>query len=318
MNDRLFHAVASDSLKEELLGNIGKGGSMPPENVLPLIKELNHTYGLKVYDMSTNNGYRGYVMCNDEGFPIAKVFFSDDAYCYHAPYQQKARGSDEFDRQTYRSKKLSTLMTTLKKAKIVTTTDRVLIHNNRRLTNLVDKVSNSYQDTSKDNMPSSFAQKLLQAMVDGKDINSFEQSDRDKYLELLDIYKKIDIMKVEKKQGIESMFKDCYLVFGDGNGQYLVGESSYEYSLSQYYHGARLQIKPTKPFKRVKDLTDYPSVLSTLTMLKVHLGDDFRPYASDNNGLLPLGDKHIPDLDVVYGYERRHGDFDMGYLCLSK
>ena len=126
-------------------------------------------------------------------------------------------------------------------------------------------------------------------------------------------------MKVEKKQGIESMFKDCYLVIGDNNGQYLISESSYEYGSSGYLgDNNKLTIKPTKPFKRVKDLSEYPSVLSTMTMLKVHLGDDFRPYASDNNGLFPLGDKHISDLDIVYGYERRYSDFDMGFLCLSK
>ena len=308
MNNRLFHAVASDSLQEEVLTS----------DVLSLVKELNHAYGLKVYRDSTNNGYRGFVMCNDEGLPIAKVFMSDDSYCYHAPYQQKSRGSDEFDRQTYRSKKLSTLMSTLKKANIVTTTDRVLAFHKRSLETLVTRVAGSYEDKTKDSMPSSFAQKLLQAMVDGKDINSFSQSDRDKYLELLDIYKKIDIMKVEKKKGIESMFSNCYLVFGDSNGQYLISESSYEYNSSAYSGTLKLTIKPTKPFKRVKDLSDYPSVLSTITMLKVHLGDDFRPYSADNNGLFPLGDKHIPDLDVVYGYERRHGDFDMGFLCLSK
>ena len=308
MNNRLFHAVASDSLQEEVLTS----------DVLSLVKELNHAYGLKVYRDSTNNGYRGFVMCNDEGLPIAKVFMSDDSYCYHAPYQQKSRGSDEFDRQTYRSKKLSTLMSTLKKANIVTTTDRVLAFHKRSLETLVTRVAGSYEDKTKDSMPSSFAQKLLQAMVDGKDINSFSQSDRDKYLELLDIYKKIDILKVEKKKGIESMFSNCYLVFGDSNGQYLISESSYEYNSSAYSGTLKLTIKPTKPFKRVKDLSDYPSVLSTITMLKVHLGDDFRPYSADNNGLFPLGDKHIPDLDVVYGYERRHGDFDMGFLCLSK
>jgi hypothetical protein len=308
MNNRLFHAVASDSLQEEVLSS----------NALSLVKELNHAYGLRVYNKSATNGYHGFVMCNEEGFAIAKVFLHDDSYCYHSPYQQKSRGSDQFDRQTFRSKKLSTLMSTLKKANIVTTTDRVLAHNKRKLMALVDKVSSSYQDKSKDSMPSSFAQKLLQAMVDGKDINSFQQSDRDKYLELLDIYKKIDIMKIEKKQGIESMFKDCYLVLGDSNGHYLISESSWEYNSSVHSGDIRLSIKPTKPFKRVKDLSEYPSVLSTMTMLKVHLGDDFRPYSADSNSLFPLGDKYISDLEVVYGYESRYGDFDMGYLCLSK
>jgi hypothetical protein len=312
MSDRLFHAVANDSLKEDVKSIIFS-------KVLPLVKELNHVYGLKVYGESTNNGYAGFMMCNEEGFAIAKVFFHDDAFCYHAPYQQKSRGSDNFDRQTFRSKKLSTLMSTLKKANIVTTTDRVLTHYKRQFDNLVNKVSNSFEDKSKEGISAPFAQKLLQAMVEGKDINSFQQSDRDFYLDVLDKYKNIDKMKVVKKEGIESMFKDCHLVLADGGGQYLVSESTYEYATNTNYHGTRLQIKPTTPFKRVKNLTDYPSVISTMTMLKVHLGDDFRSYAGGtNSSMFPLGDKHIPDLEVVYGYESRHGDFDMGYLCLSK
>lgn len=309
MSDRLFHAVSDNSLREEVLSN----------GALSLVKELNHAYGLKVFRKSTNNGYAGFLMCNEEGFAIAKVFFHDDAFCYHAPYQQKSRGSDNFDRQTFRSKKLSTLMSTLKKANIVTTTDRVLKQYKRQFDNMIGKVSNSFEDKSKDSLPPAHAQKLLQAMLDGKDMNSFQQSDRDLYLQILDNYKNVDTMKVVKKEGIESMFSDCYLVLADGDGQYLVSESTYEYVGSLNYHGTRLQIKPTTPFKRVKNLTDYPSVISTLTMLKVHLGDDFRPYAGGtSNCLVPQGDRHIPDLDVVYGYESRHGDFDMGYLCLSK
>lgn len=307
MSERLFHAVASDSLREEVLGNA----------VLPLVKELNHAYGARVYAKSHNNGYAGFAMCNDEGLPIARVFFYDDAFCYHAPYQQKSRGSDEFDRQTYRSKKLSTLMSTLKKANVVTTTDGVLRFNKRRLSALVDKVSASFPNKSKDSLPPAHAQILLQAMVEGKDIHSFQQSDRDLYLQILDEYKNVDIMKAVKKEGIESMFKDCYLVMGDSHGQYIVGESTYEYVAE--YGSNKLVIKPTTKFTRVKHLTDYPAILTTLTMLKVNLGDDFRPYSglTDNN-LIPLGDKYVSDLDVVYGYERRHSDFDMEYVCLSK
>jgi len=309
MNNRLFHAVADDSLKDEVLSN----------GVLPLVRELNHTYGLKVFRKSTNNGYHGVVMCNEEGFAIAKVFFHDDAFCFHAPYQQKSRGSDQYDRQTFRSKKLSTLMSTLKKADVVTTTDRVLKHYKRQFDNLIGRVSNSFEDRGKDNLSATHAQKLLQAMIDGKDMNSFSQPDRDLYLQILDNYKIVDKMKEVKKEGIESMFSDCHLVLADCNGQYIVSESTCEYATSQNWHGTKLQIKPTTPFKRVTNLSEYPSVLTTLTMLKVSLGDDFRPYTSQtDNCLVPLGDKHISDLDVVYCYESRHGDFDMGFLCLSK
>jgi hypothetical protein len=308
MSNRLFHAVITDSLKEEVLSN----------EVLPLVRELNHAYGLTVYAKNQHNGYSGYSMCNEEGMPIARVFFTDGAYCYHSPYQQKSRGSDEFDRQTYRSSKLSTLMATLKKANIVTTTSRVLQHNSARLSDLVSRVSGSFTDKSKDNLSPSYAQKLLQAMVEGKGMDSFSQSDRDLYLGILDEYKNVDIMKEVKRKGVESMFSDCYLVLGDVNGHYIISESKYEYP-SNSLGIMKLNIVPTTPFKRVKDLTEYPTLLTALTMLKVHLGDEFKPFTGAiSNSLLPIGDKYIPDLEVVYGYGRRYSDFDMGFLCLSK
>lgn len=310
MNERIFHAVASDSLREEVLGN----------EVLPLVKELNHAYGLKVYAKSDTHGYRGFAVCNEEGFAIAKVFFHDGAYHYHAPYQQKARGSDEFDRRTYRSTKLSTLMSTLKKANITTTTEEVLTHNRRRLDNLVGEVSVSFEDKNKDSFPAVHAQKLLSLMVEGKTLDSLAQTDRDLYLDILDEYKKIDIMKVVKREGIESMFRDCYLVLGDVNGHYIVGESTCEYVSDYASATPSLRIKPTTKFKRVKDLTEYPTVLTALTMLKVNLGDEFRPFAHHHadNSLLPLGDKYVSDLDIAYVYERRSSEFDMVYSCISK
>jgi hypothetical protein len=308
MSNRLFHAVITDSLREEVLSN----------EVLPLVRELNHAYGLTVYAKNQHNGYTGYSMCNEEGMPIARVFFHDGAYCYHSPYQQKSRGSDEFDRQTYRSSKLSTLMTTLKKAKIVTSTSKVLEHNSPRLQDLVSRVSGSFSDKNKESLPSSHAQKLLQAILEGKGMDSFSQSDRDLYLGILDEYKNVDIMKEVKKKGTESMFSDCYLVLGDVNGHYIVSESKYEYT-SNSMGTMRLGIVPTTPFKRVKDLTEYPTLLTALTMLKVNLGDEFKPFSgATSNFLLPIGDKYISDLEVVYGYGRRYSDFDMGFLCLSK
>jgi hypothetical protein len=209
-------------------------------------------------------------------------------------------------------------MTTLKKAKIVTCTSKVLGHNSQRLQDLVSRVSGSFSDKSKDNLPPSYAQKLLQAIVEGKGMDSFSQSDRDLYLGILDEYKNVDIMKEVKKKGIESMFSDCYLVLGDVNGHYIISESKYEYT-SNSVGTMKLGIVPTTPFKRVKDLTEYPTLLTALTMLKVNLGDEFKPFSgATSNFLLPIGDKYIPDLEVVYGYGRRYSDFDMGFLCLSK
>jgi hypothetical protein len=108
------------------------------------------------------------------------------------------------------------------------------------------------------------------------------------------------------------MFNDTYLIFGDALGHYMVADAGYEYEP----RSQQLQIKTKSPFKRVKDLTGYPRALSALTMNKVHQGEEFRPFNKDS--LVPLGDKYIPDLELVYGYRSRNSAFDMGVVCLSK
>jgi hypothetical protein len=306
MIKRLLHDVVKDDadLEEKLSSS----------NLLGLVRELNHKYGLVVYEEAQFNNQTddNFLLTDGQGLPIGRVFMIDDAYCYHAPYVSKERGSDEFDRHTFRSKKLSTLMTTLKRMNIVTSSDEVINRIDGQIHNLVSRVTNEFPHKSKDSMYAEDAQKLLQAIVEGKDINSFSQGDRDFYLDILDKYKNVDILSAKRKQGVEEMFNDTYLIFGDALGHYMVADAGYEYEPKNQ----NLMIKAKSPFKRVKDLTGYPRALTALTMNKVHLGENFRPFNKDS--LVPMGDKYIPDLELVYGYRSRNSAFDMGVVCLAK
>ena len=308
MIKRLLHDVVKDDadLEEKLSSS----------NLLPLVRELNHKYGLVVYEETPSGGQPvkddNFLLTDGQGLPIGRVFMLDDSYCYNAPYVSKERGADDFDRHTFRSKKLSTLMSTLKRMNIVTSSDEALNSMlNRQISCLVDKVIGSFPRANKHSIDGDYVHKLLLAMQEGKSLNDLEQSDRDNYLELLDKYNEADILSNRRKQGTEDMFNDTYLVFGDALGHYMVAEAGYEYNQQQ-----SLIIKTKTPFKRVKDLTGYPRVLTALTMNKVHLGEDFRPFNKDS--LVPLGDKFNPDLELVYGYRSRSTIFDMGCVCLSK
>jgi hypothetical protein len=253
----------------------------------------------------------GFALTDGQGLPLAKIFMEGDAYCYNSPYVSKERGADDFDRHTFRSKKLSTLMSTLKRMNIVTSSDEVLNRIHNQVHSLVNRVVGDFPSRNKTSIDGECVHKLLLAMKDGKSLNDLTQSDRDKYLEILDKYNEADILSSKRKQGVEEMFEDTYLIFGDSLGHYIVADAGYEYDKSQH-----LIIKPKTPFKRVKDLTGYPRVLSALTMNKVHLGEEFRPFNKDS--LVPLGDRFNSDLELVYGYRSRNSIFDMGYLCLSK
>ena len=307
MINRLLHDVVKD--------DADLAQKLETSNLLGLVRELNHKYGLVVYEETPKGGQPvkddNFLLTDAQGLPIGRVFMLDDSYCYHAPYVAKERGSDDFDRHTFRSKKLSTLMSTLKRMNIVTSSDEVLNRIDGSIQYLVNKVIGSFPSQNKSRLEGDDAHILLSAMKEGKSLNDFIQSDRDKYLELLDKYNEADILSDRRKQGTEDMFNDTYLVLGDALGHYMVAEAGYEYNKQQ-----ALIIKPKTPFKRVKDLTAYPRVLTALTMNKVHLGEDFRPFNKDS--LVPLGDRFNPDLELVYGYRSRNSIFDMGYVCLAK
>lgn len=308
MIKRLLHDVVKD--------DADLAQKLESSNLLPLVRELNHKYGMVVYEESKEYRYANenddnFLLTDGQGLPIGRIFRYEDTYCYHAPYVSKERGADDFDRHTFRSKKLSTLMTTLKRMNIVTSSDEVLNNVNRHIQSLTDRVVSSFPYKDKERLDGDTAHILLSAMKDGKCLNDFVQSHRDLYLELLDKYNQADILRDNRKQGTEEMFKDTYLVLGDMLGHYIVAEATYEYK-----NNTQFTIKPTTPFKRVKDLSEYPSVLTALMMNKVHLGEDFIPYGRDS--LVPMGDRYNPDLGLVYGYRGRASSFDMEYLCLIK
>ena len=306
MIKRLLHDVVKD--------DADLAQKLESSNLLGLVRELNHKYGLMVYEEALFNNQTddNFLLTDGQGLPIGRVFMMDGSYCYHAPYEAKERGSDDFDRHTFRSKKLSTLMSTLKRMNIVTSSDEVINKIASLSDSLVSRVTSEFPSMSKNSLAGNDAHILLSAIKDGKSLDDLPQSTRDNYLELLDKYNQADILSSSRKQGVEEMFKDTYLIFGDMLGQYVVADAGYEYEPKNQY----LKIKIKSPFKRVKNLTEYPRALTALTMNKVHLGENFKPYNKDS--LVPLGDKYISDLELVYGYNRRNSVFDMGCVCLAK
>lgn len=312
MSNHLFHAVVDDALKEEVMSS----------KALPLVRELNHVYGLKVYSKSTDMQYGSgepntgnFMLCDaDEGLPMARVFTYEGNYCYHTPYQQKQRGTDDFDRHTFRSQKLSSLMSTIRKSKLITKADEVKQYIGNRIEQPITEIFTHYQVDDKSRMSGDLAHQLLLAIQSGKTLDDLPQGSRDLYLKALDVYSKVDLQLETRKQGMIEMLNDCYIVGADKGGQYVIADATYEMLTSNGVDVFKSKLKT--PFKRVKSLEEYPHILSTLTMLKVHLDKDYEPWSPKS--LAPHGDDFIPDLGISYAYMSKGSDFNMVWLCISK
>ena len=311
LSNILFHAVADDSLKEKVAQS----------KVLPLIRELNHIYGLKVYAESGDFHYGSvepetgnFMLCDEvQGFPVGRVFIYEDTFCYHTPYRSKQRGSDDFDRHTFRSKKLSSLIASLKKANIPTKGEQMIEQINDTIQQPMRAVWTSFDVDRKTNLNGDYAHEILLALQSGKTLDDLPQSSRDFYLNAIDGYTKVDIQLETRKQGVHEMIDNCYVIGADRKGHYLIADAGCEEMKSNGGEYYRFDFK--SPFKRVNSLREYPDILSCLTMTKVHLDSKYRPW---HKSLAPHGDGYIPELGISYGYHQNNTDFDMEWLCISK
>ena len=311
LSNILFHAVADDSLKEKVAQS----------KVLPLIRELHHIYGLKVYAESGDFHYGSvepetgnFMLCDEvQGFPVGRVFIYEDTFCYHTPYRSKQRGSDDFDRHTFRSKKLSSLIASLKKANIPTKGEQMIEQINDTIQQPMRAVWTSFDVDRKTNLNGDYAHEILLALQSGKTLDDLPQSSRDFYLNAIDGYTKVDIQLETRKQGVHEMIDNCYVIGADRKGHYLIADAGCEEMKSNGGEYYRFDFK--SPFKRVNSLREYPDILSCLTMTKVHLDSKYRPW---HKSLAPHGDGYIPELGISYGYHQNNTDFDMEWLCISK
>jgi hypothetical protein len=311
LSNILFHAVADDSLKE----------NVAQSKVLPLIRELNHIYGLKVYAESGDFHYgrvepeaENFMLCDEvQGFPVGRVFIYEDTFCYHTPYSSKQRGTDDFDRHTFRSKKLSSLIASLKKVGILTKGEQMIEQFDEAMNGAVRPIYTSFNVDRKNSLNGDYAHEILLALQSGKTLSDLPQGSRDLYLKYIDDYTKVDIQLETRKQGIHEMTDNCYVVGADRKGHYLIADGGCEVMQSNGVEFYRLSYK--SPFKRVNSLQEYPDILSCLTMTKVHLDSDYRPW---HKSLAPQGDRYIPELGISYGYKNNNTDFDMEWLCISK
>ena len=311
LSNILFHAVADDSLKEKVAQS----------KLLPLIRELNHIYGLKVYAESGDFHYGSvepetgnFMLCDEvQGFPVGRVFIYEDTFCYHTPYRSKQRGSDDFDRHTFRSKKLSSLIASLKKADIPTKGEQMIEQINDTIQQPMRAVWTSFDVDRKTNLNGDYAHEILLALQSGKTLDDLPQSSRDFYLNAIDGYTKVDIQLETRKQGVHEMIDNCYVIGADRKGHYLIADAGCEVMQSNGGEYYRFDFK--SPFKRVSSLREYPDILSCLTMTKVHLDSKYRPW---HKSLAPHGDGYIPELGISYGYHQNDTDFDMEGLCISK
>ena len=281
-------------------------------DVLPLVRELQFKYGLKVMGKVMNVGYPqedkdSYMMCHPNGLAVGKVWTTTSGgvnndqleYCFRTPHYSKSRGSDQADRETIRSTKLSSLMAVLKRQAAVRSkkdlTDNKVkivksgVYNLRRAMGVSDK-----QNNFTPNEIHAMLATLLGESTDGIPV----ALDLNKCKNTLDIYKEADRIRDIKIEESKRFFKNPF---------YLIGIDDYHHLLIGKFkmtvignESLKMEYEVVEDFKRVKDIEDYPELVPLMTMMKVsYETKECRRIGKLN---FPLLDKYDEGLDAVFFY----------------
>lgn len=302
--------------------DINLGLAIATSEAKNLIREICFKYDLKVMCTVERRGTvdnRAFLLVKDGWNPIGEVYttilrdndnkeFTE--YSFYSHYYEKARGRNTDDRHTLRSKKISSLITTIKKMKAIPS-DAVATMRKHTL-QWGDNIG-SYESNlglqRKSVSDADFQPSDLQAMMEyvlgespSTDMTATIQS---KCKIALDKYKEIDKLNATTRQELSRLFDTAFYVVGASHSNSLVvgiarctntltatSKNNYEFEM----------VKPVKP---VENLEEFPELLSVITMWKAQ-----REGKSDKKllaGVLPVNTSTVnKELDLVIDYE--YGD----------
>ena len=284
------------------------------ENVFPLIRELEFKFGLKVLrktGMHTNAGMTGsYQLCNKHGIAIAKVWTETTdggktEYCYRSPHYKKERGNSEQDKQTLRSIKLSSLIATLNRHKVVpdlqAITDKKLGHTRTAISYMRDALGESRKgmDLTADEVHA-----LLVHFFGENPESQGLPIDTNKCKNILDKYNEADRIRDEKRKEIDRAFRKPYYLIGVDELQHLIIGKFKIVQEDERFN--KYTYETVEPFKRYPNIEAYPELVPLMTMVKVAYED----YRSTKHGVFPLQDKYDSNLDMTFSYNTRPTHYD--------
>ena len=294
-------------------------------DVLPLVRELQFKYNLKVMGKVMNVGYPqtdkdSYMMCYPNGLAVCKVWTTKVGgannnqleFCFRTPHYAKSRGSDQNDRETIRSTKLSSLMAVLKRQEVVR--DKKIIMDSkvkqvklgvstlRRAMGTSDKQNNFTPDEIHAMLAT-----LLGENTDGLSV----PLDLNKCKNTLDIYKEADKIRDIKREESKRFFKNPFYLIGiDDYKHLLIGKFK---MTTLHSDTSKIEYEIIEDFKRYKTIEEYPELLPLMTMMKV----SYEAKEVRRLGVLnfPIMDRYDEGLDAAFFYGSQPTNYEQAWMA---
>lgn len=300
--------------------DINLGMAIATSECKTLIREICFKYDLKVLRTIERReavDNKSFLLVRDGWNPIGEVYsriLQDDdgnnftEYSFYSHYYEKARGKNVDDKHTLRSKKISSLMTTIKKMKaipsdIVATTRKHTMQWADNISSFEGKLGLERKSVSDAGFLASELQAMMEYVIGESPNTDMTAAIQDKCKIALDKYKSIDKMNASTREEMSRLFGTAFYVVGASQSDYLVvGIARCTNPLTAGSRSA-YEFEMVKPIKLVDNLEEFPELLSVMTMWKAQ-----REMEGYNRkllgGVLPITTSTVnKELDLVIDYD---------------
>lgn len=247
----------------------------------PLVRELAHKYGLSVIAMSERIDSKLNIlyMAREDGIPVCQVFFMEDkeSFAIRNCMSSKQRGSSYEDKLTFFGKRVSFVMKTIEKERLIPTDTQQFIRIvfSTQIEGGVDSFSNAYGEIRKNGLLGGEIQhQLIEIALGNRHLSTLSAEFMAKVQSALDKYRDADKTRVERKRELSEVFSaPVWAIIYDKTDSFCVGKLNLipKWGGDDAPTSDGLTIEIAEPFRRVADITEIPELIPTLTMLKVSI-----------------------------------------------
>lgn len=281
--------------------------------VYPLVRDLCFKFGLKVLAESDLTGKQAFQLCLTNGMAVGKAFTrtNDEGkleYCYRTPYYKKERGSNDDDKETLRSTKVSSLIATIGRVKAIPLVSTLIDKKMGKLSDAMEIMQTAMGNHNKATYELSADEihALLCAVLGETPNGNHLTIDTIKCKKVLDKYNEADRVRVKKLEEVDRFFRNpFYMIGADSFGHFIVGKVKIT---------GEKQYEIVEPFSRYKDITERDDLIPVMTMTKLAYQGNDRPHRLQN-GYIPVTDMYDENLDAVFFYHGQPTHYDYAWMA---
>jgi hypothetical protein len=276
--------------------------------VYPLVRELVHKYKLKVMGKRISNWnpseeYSHFYLARDDGFVVGTVGINREGqYTFRTGIRPKDRGRTREDKMTYMATKVSSMMRSIEKNKLLPE-NTVEVMNYLGHTREVVKYAIKEYDYVGKNVLVNGAElhDILKVVFGYQDAKNLPISSMEKFKKVLDEYNQVDETRQAKLNVVKEKFdKPIKFIAYDDTKTFLKGTMKLSVSISETFNLDRVSVDEIE-CKRVRTFMDDTDIAPLMAMFKVKLQqtDSSTSFMGEEGFFPECGERHVEELGIV-------------------